>query len=42
LLGATWRTAAAVSVLATVAIHLAFYKALRIPLPWGLLESYAF
>jgi putative tricarboxylic transport membrane protein len=42
LLGATWRTAAVVAVLATVAIHLAFYKALRIPLPWGLLESYAF
>ena len=41
-LGATWRTAAAVAVLATVAIHLAFYKALRIPLPWGLLEPYAF
>lgn len=42
LLGATWRTAAAVAVLATVAIHLAFYRALRIPLPWGLLEPYAF
>ena len=42
LLGATWRTAATVAVLATVAIHLAFYKALRIPLPWGLLEPYAF
>jgi putative tricarboxylic transport membrane protein len=42
LLGATWRTAAVVAVLATVAIHLAFYKVLRIPLPWGLLESYAF
>lgn len=42
LLGATWRTAAVVAVLATVAIHLAFYKALRIPLPWGLLEPYAF
>jgi putative tricarboxylic transport membrane protein len=42
LLGATWRIAAVVAVLATVAIHLAFYKALRIPLPWGLLESYAF
>jgi putative tricarboxylic transport membrane protein len=42
LLGASWRTAAVVAVLATVAIHLAFYKVLRIPLPWGLLESYAF
>ena len=42
LLGATWRTAATVAVLATLAIHLSFYKVLRIPLPWGLLESYAF
>ena len=42
LLGATWRTAATVALLATVAIHLAFYKVLRIPLPWGLLEPYAF
>ena len=42
LLGATRRTAATVAVLATLAIHLSFYKVLRIPLPWGLLESYAF
>jgi putative tricarboxylic transport membrane protein len=41
-LGASWRVAALVSVIATVAIHLAFYKLLRIPLPWGLLERYAF
>jgi putative tricarboxylic transport membrane protein len=41
-LGASWRVAASVSVIATVAIHLAFYKLLRIPLPWGLLERYAF
>jgi len=27
---------------ATVAIHLSFYKVLRIPLPWGFLEQYAF
>jgi hypothetical protein len=31
-----------VAPIATVAIHLSFYKALRIPLPWGLLEQYAF
>jgi len=42
ILGASWRMAAAVAVIGTVAIHLAFYKALRIPLPWGLLEQYAF
>jgi hypothetical protein len=29
-------------VVATVAIHLAFYKLLRIPLPWGVFEQYAF
>lgn len=29
--------ALAVAVLATVAIHIVFYKALRVPLPWGLL-----
>jgi putative tricarboxylic transport membrane protein len=41
-LGASWRVTAAVAVIATVVIHLAFYKALRIPLPWGLLERWAF
>jgi putative tricarboxylic transport membrane protein len=41
-LGTSWRAAAAVAVIGTVAIHLAFYKALRIPLPWGVLEPYAF
>ncbi|MGH8725412.1 MAG: tripartite tricarboxylate transporter TctB family protein, partial [Burkholderiales bacterium] len=42
ILGASWRMAAVVAVVATVAIHLSFYKLLRIPLPWGLLEHYAF
>ena len=42
ILGAAWRVAAVVAVVATVAIHLSFYKLLRIPLPWGLLERYAF
>ena len=42
LLGATWRMSAAVAVIATVAIHLAFYKLLRIPLPWGVFERFAF
>lgn len=42
ILGAAWRVAAVVAVVATVAIHLSFYKLLRIPLPWGLLEQYAF
>ena len=42
ILGASWRMAAVVAVVATVAIHFSFNKALRIPLPWGLLEQYAF
>jgi putative tricarboxylic transport membrane protein len=42
ILGRSWGMAAAVAVVATVAIHLSFYKLLRIPLPWGLLEQWAF
>jgi putative tricarboxylic transport membrane protein len=42
ILGCPWRVAALVGVVATVAIHLAFYKVLRIPLPWGVFEQYAF
>jgi putative tricarboxylic transport membrane protein len=41
-LGGSWRAALIVAVVATVAIQLSFYKLLRIPLPWGLLEQYAF
>ena len=41
-LGGSWRAAVAVAIVATVLIHLSFYKLLRIPLPWGLLERYAF
>jgi len=41
-LGASWRTTLPVAVIATVVIHLAFYKLLRIPLPWGILERFAF
>lgn len=41
-LGHSWRMALIVAVVATIAIHLSFYKLLRIPLPWGLLERYAF
>jgi putative tricarboxylic transport membrane protein len=42
ILGGSWRVAAVVGVVGTVAIHLSFYKLLRIPLPWGLLERWAF
>ena len=42
ILGASWRLTLPVALIATLVIHLSFYKALRIPLPWGLLERYAF
>jgi putative tricarboxylic transport membrane protein len=41
-LGAAWRLTIPVAIIATVVIHLSFYKLLRIPLPWGLFERYAF
>jgi len=41
-LGAGWRASLAVSVVATLAIHLSFYKLLRVPLPWGVFERFAF
>jgi len=41
-LGASWRVTLPVAVIATVVIHLSFYKLLRIPLPWGILERFAF
>lgn len=42
LLGASWRVSLPVALIATVVIHLSFYKLLRIPLPWGILERFAF
>ena len=42
ILGASWRMTAAVALLAPLLIHLAFYKLLRVPLPWGVLERWAF
>ncbi len=30
-----------IAIVATVVIHFAFYKLLRVPLPWGLLTPYA-
>ena len=41
-LGASWRVTIPVAVIATLAMHFAFYKGLRVPLPWGLLEQWAF
>jgi len=42
ILGASWRITLPVAVVATVVIHLSFYKLLRIPLPWGVFERFAF
>jgi putative tricarboxylic transport membrane protein len=42
LMGASWRLAVPVAFAATLAIHLSFYKLLKVPLPWGLLERFAF
>jgi putative tricarboxylic transport membrane protein len=41
-LGARWPLSIAVAILAPIVIHIAFYKLLRIPLPWGVLERLAF
>ena len=42
LLGTSWWLALIVAPAATVVIHLAFYKLLRVPLPWGLLVRVVF
>jgi putative tricarboxylic transport membrane protein len=42
LLGASWRITLPVALIATLVIHFAFYKLLRVPLPWGVLEAFAF
>ena len=41
-LGASWRIALPVAAVATIVIHLSFYQLLRIPLPWGIFERFAF
>jgi putative tricarboxylic transport membrane protein len=41
-LGASWRMTVPVAILAPLIIHLAFYKLLRVPLPWGIFERWAF
>ena len=40
--GARLALALPVAVIAPILIHLAFYKLLRIPLPWGVLEKLVF
>ncbi|HEY7804427.1 MAG TPA: tripartite tricarboxylate transporter TctB family protein [Orrella sp.] len=39
--GAKLKLAVPLGLTVTVVIHLAFYKLLGVPLPWGLLENYA-
>ena len=41
-LGTRWGVAVAVALVAPLAMHLVFYKLLRVPLPWGVLERFAF
>lgn len=41
-LGARWGIALPVALAAAVLMHLAFYKLLRVPLPWGVFERFAF
>ena len=36
-----WHVAVPVAIVATLAIHLLFFKLLRVPLPWGLLQPIA-
>jgi putative tricarboxylic transport membrane protein len=42
ILGTRPSLAVPVAILAPILIHLAFYKLLRIPLPWGVLQRFAF
>ena len=41
-LGASWKVTLWVAAIATLVIHLSFYKLLRVPLPWGILDRFAF
>ncbi len=41
-LRASWRLALPIAIGATVVIHLSFYKLLKVPLPWGVFEQFAF
>ena len=36
-----WKRTVITAAIATLAIHFAFYKLLRVPLPWGFLTPYA-
>jgi putative tricarboxylic transport membrane protein len=36
-----WRRTLLVACIATLVVHFAFYKLLRVPLPWGILTPWA-
>ena len=40
--GVVWKTAIVAAIITTIIIWYAFYKLLRVPLPWGVLTNYAF
>jgi putative tricarboxylic transport membrane protein len=40
--GVTWRASLVTAVVATLVIWYAFYRLLRVPLPWGVLTPWAF
>ncbi len=42
ILGASWRVTVPVAIIVPILIHLAFYKLLKVPLPWGIFEKWAF
>ncbi len=39
--GVSWMRAFVIAAIATLIVHFAFYKLLRVPLPWGVLTGYA-
>lgn len=39
-LGSSWRAAVLWALCGTVVVHIAFYKLLRVPLPWGVLRPF--
>lgn len=40
-LGVRWPVAAPTALVATLAVHFLFYKLMRVPLPWGMLQPLA-
>lgn len=39
--GVRWFSAATIAIVASLLVHFAFYKLLRVPLPWGLLTPFS-